>query len=304
MPAYDERGLLSIAFHPNFSTNGKVYAYYSAPLRAGADPTWSCTNRLSEFTVNCQPGRGGQRDRADPARGRQAADEPQRRDPPLRADGQLPLPDPRRRRTCRRHRHGPHPRHRQRPGPDETPRQGHPDRRGHHERGQGSTASPRTTRSSRTRPSRPRSTPTASATRRSPPSTRAAATGCSSRWPARSSSSRSWSSTGAAPTPGTSARGRTASTRRTTARWPNTTCRITSYTGQPLIGPVVELGHDVGNTVVGGVVYRGSALSSLQGAYIFGTWSDELRPRATGRSWSPRRRPASTRRRCPTTRRT
>ena len=52
LPGYDERGLLSIAFHPNFSTNGKVYAYYSAPLRASADPTWNCTNRLSEFTVN------------------------------------------------------------------------------------------------------------------------------------------------------------------------------------------------------------------------------------------------------------
>ena len=51
-PAYDERGLLSIAFHPGYATNGRVFAYYSAPLRAGADPAWSCTNRLSEFHVS------------------------------------------------------------------------------------------------------------------------------------------------------------------------------------------------------------------------------------------------------------
>jgi glucose/arabinose dehydrogenase len=50
-PAYDERGLLSIAFHPEYRNNGCVYAYYSAPLRAGAPSGWDCTNRLSEFKV-------------------------------------------------------------------------------------------------------------------------------------------------------------------------------------------------------------------------------------------------------------
>ena len=48
---YDERGLLSIAFHPDYKTNGRVFAYYSAPLRPGAPPGWSCTNHLSEFRV-------------------------------------------------------------------------------------------------------------------------------------------------------------------------------------------------------------------------------------------------------------
>ena len=30
-PGFDERGLLGLAFHPNFAINGKLYVYYSAP---------------------------------------------------------------------------------------------------------------------------------------------------------------------------------------------------------------------------------------------------------------------------------
>jgi glucose/arabinose dehydrogenase len=48
---YDERGLLSIAFHPDFKNNGRIFVYYSAPLRTGGPPGWSCTNHLSEFRV-------------------------------------------------------------------------------------------------------------------------------------------------------------------------------------------------------------------------------------------------------------
>ncbi|HZD43748.1 MAG TPA: PQQ-dependent sugar dehydrogenase, partial [Methanomicrobiales archaeon] len=51
-PRYDERGLLSLAFHPEYRNNGKVYVFYSAPLREGAPTGWSCTNHLSEFTVS------------------------------------------------------------------------------------------------------------------------------------------------------------------------------------------------------------------------------------------------------------
>ncbi len=51
-PRYDERGLYSLAFHPGYASNGRVFVYYSAPLRAGAPAGWSCTNRLSEFTVS------------------------------------------------------------------------------------------------------------------------------------------------------------------------------------------------------------------------------------------------------------
>jgi glucose/arabinose dehydrogenase len=50
-PGYDERGLLSLAFHPDYKNNGRVFVYYSSPLQPGALAGWSCTNRLSEFRV-------------------------------------------------------------------------------------------------------------------------------------------------------------------------------------------------------------------------------------------------------------
>lgn len=48
---FDERGLLGLALHPSFSKNGKLYVYYSAPLRSGAAIDWNHTSRLSEFTT-------------------------------------------------------------------------------------------------------------------------------------------------------------------------------------------------------------------------------------------------------------
>ncbi|MGH7481233.1 MAG: PQQ-dependent sugar dehydrogenase [Longimicrobiales bacterium] len=57
-PGFDERGLLGLAFHPEYATNGRFYVYYSAPPRqAGFDHT----SRISEFTVSADP------NRADPA---------------------------------------------------------------------------------------------------------------------------------------------------------------------------------------------------------------------------------------------
>ncbi len=50
-------------------------------------------------------------------------------------------------------------------------------------------------------------------------------------------------------------------------------CPITGARGEPLIGPIIETGHDVGNTIVGGYIYRGAAMPDLAGNYIFGEWS-------------------------------
>jgi glucose/arabinose dehydrogenase len=50
---YDERGLLGLAFHPNFVTNGHFYVSYSAPLRAGlSSDEWDHTTYISEFAVS------------------------------------------------------------------------------------------------------------------------------------------------------------------------------------------------------------------------------------------------------------
>jgi glucose/arabinose dehydrogenase len=54
-PNYSERGLLGLAFHPDYTTNGKFYVYYSAPLRAGAPADFNHTSHISEFLVSADP---------------------------------------------------------------------------------------------------------------------------------------------------------------------------------------------------------------------------------------------------------
>ncbi len=51
-PGYDERGLLGLAFHPDYASNGLFYVHYSAPLREGAPEGWNHTAHVSEFRVS------------------------------------------------------------------------------------------------------------------------------------------------------------------------------------------------------------------------------------------------------------
>jgi glucose/arabinose dehydrogenase len=61
-PAFDERGVLGLAFHPGYAGNGRFFVYYSAPLRAGAPAGYDHTARVSEFRVSATDA-----NRADPA---------------------------------------------------------------------------------------------------------------------------------------------------------------------------------------------------------------------------------------------
>lgn len=49
---YDERGLLGMAFHPDFSLNGRFFLYYTAPA---TDPDLNNISRISEFRVSSDP---------------------------------------------------------------------------------------------------------------------------------------------------------------------------------------------------------------------------------------------------------
>lgn len=53
---FDERGLLGLAFHPDFANNGKFYVAFAAPINPQGDLGkmfwWDHTNTISEFTVS------------------------------------------------------------------------------------------------------------------------------------------------------------------------------------------------------------------------------------------------------------
>jgi glucose/arabinose dehydrogenase len=57
-PGFDERGLLGVAFHPDYANNGRLFIYYNAPPRPGgptATTTWNNLARFSEFRVSSDP---------------------------------------------------------------------------------------------------------------------------------------------------------------------------------------------------------------------------------------------------------
>ena len=57
-PGFDERGLLGVAFHPDYATNGRLFIYYNAPPRAGGPTpttTWNNLARFSEFRISANP---------------------------------------------------------------------------------------------------------------------------------------------------------------------------------------------------------------------------------------------------------
>ncbi len=277
LPGYDERGLLSIAFHPNFSINGKVYAYYSAPLRASADPTWNCTNHLFEFTVNLS-----NPNVADNATERILLEVDK---PYMNHNGGILLFGPTDNYLYLTLGDG---------GRADDTGIGHTPGIGNAQDltkllGKIIRIDVDTTSAGKEY-GIPADNPfLANAT--VPPEIYAYGfrnpafasfdSGGSNRMFIAMAGQNLFESVlvlyrgGAYPwniREGTHcfdpANNRTVAT---------TTCRITSYGGQPLIGPVVELGHDIGNTVVGGVVYRGSNLSSVQpGSYLFGTWSNSF----------------------------
>ena len=54
-PGFDERGLLGLAFHPQYKSNGRFFIYYQLPARGGGPEPgvpWNNLSRVAEFKVS------------------------------------------------------------------------------------------------------------------------------------------------------------------------------------------------------------------------------------------------------------
>lgn len=51
-PDFDERGLLGLAFHPDFAANGRFFVFYTAPKDADDPADFNAENRVAEFRVS------------------------------------------------------------------------------------------------------------------------------------------------------------------------------------------------------------------------------------------------------------
>lgn len=56
--AYDERGLLGMAFHPNYATNGRFFVFYTAPKGSDQPADFDSETHVSEFRVSVDPNLG------------------------------------------------------------------------------------------------------------------------------------------------------------------------------------------------------------------------------------------------------
>ncbi len=281
-PSYDERGLFSLAFHPQYATNGRLFVYYSAPLRAGADPAWICTNRLSEFHVSA----------ADPGRVDMATEKILLQiDKPYQnhnggtllfgpADGYLylPLGDGGRADDT---------------GMGHTPGIGNGQDLGtllgkviridiDHAGPKKQYAIP----PDNPFVSDPAILPEIYAYGFRNPAYASFDSAGSHKMFVAMAGQRLFESALIVYKGGNHGwnirEGTHCFNPSDDSKPPAGSCATTGANGRPLIGPVVELGHDVGDTIVGGVVYRGTLMPSLAGTYVYGTWSDESRTTGNG----------------------
>jgi glucose/arabinose dehydrogenase/plastocyanin len=281
-PAYDERGLLSLAFHPQFASNGRVFVYYSAPLRAGNDPNWSCTNRLSEFHVSA----------TDPDRVDMTTEKILLQvDKPYQNhnggtllfgpdDGYLylPLGDG---------------------GRADDTGMGHTPGIGNAQDLTRILGKVIRIDIDQTSPGKQYAIPPDNPFLSDPavlpeifaygfrnPAYATFDSGGSHKMFIAMAGQRLFESAlivyKGGNYPWNLREGTHCFNPSDDSSPPAGSCPTTGSGGRPLIGPVAELGHDVGDTIVGGVVYRGTLMPSLVGTYLYGTWSNESRTAGNG----------------------